>query len=243
VQHRFDEYHRELKRCQLLLERLEAQPTGALSEADRASKECQRNVLLNDIKRLDVLLEELCGEQQAKRHRSSFTVTVPGDKVAEAVLWQAEVVDSNVPRSVVDADALLAPDRALVTELRWLQLKLVAASAPMGEVKSMRAARSSGRRDLEVPYHPLLLLFYQAAARGQAGVEFLAEDHALPAPREDIRGCIGGVRMVPQECKADCVYNPGPDMRNTASIDANAEALGKLLQVWRSTVWQLMCRA
>ena len=95
----------------------------------------------------------------------------------------------------------------------------------------MRAEREKGKRDLEVPYHPLLLLFYQAASCGQPGIEFLSEDHTLPKPREDIRGFINGTRMVPQECKTECVYNPQSDRYSTDSIDANAEALGKLLQV------------
>jgi hypothetical protein len=174
---------------------------------------------------------DMSGQQQAKRHCSSFTVTVPGEKVSEVVLWKAEVIDKNVPRMVVDVNTLLSPTRPLIAELRWLHLKFTAARHSLKHVKEMRSSRGTNKRDLEVPYHPLLLLFYDAASRGQLGIQFAAEDHALPAPREDIRGFIGGVRKVPQECKTECVYNPTSNRMDSESIDANAEAFGKLLQV------------
>src|SRR5688500_12661660 len=115
-----------------------------------------------------------------------------------------------------------------MAELRWLQLKLRAPACSLKGVKEMRAGRPRGQRDLELPYHPLLLHFFQAAASGQAGLEFLAEDHTLPKPREDIRGIVDGRRLEPQECKAECVYNPTSDSLSAQSIDANAEAIGKL---------------
>ena len=158
-------------------------------------------------------------------------MTVPGEQVDEVVLWKAEVIEKKVPRTVVPVDDLLAKERPLVADLRWLQLKLAAGRHSLESVKRMRAERAVGKRDLEVPYHPLLLTFYEAASRGQLGLQFLAEDHTLPKPREDIRGLVNGSRKVPQECKSECVYNPGPELRSTQSIDANAEAFGKLLQV------------
>jgi hypothetical protein len=139
-----------------------------------------------------------------------------------------------VPREIVGTDQLLPPARALVSELRWLQLKLASRKCSLQQVKKMRAERGAGQRDLELPYHPLLLHFFQAASRGQQGLEFLAEDHSLPKPREDIRGLVEGKRLVPQECKSDCVYNPdSADPTSARSIDANSEAIGKLLQVRR----------
>ena len=215
------------------LEAVEGRLNSAMSEEDQDSLKQQRAILLAEGKRLNNELEELSDHQQSKRHCSSFTVTVPGEQVTEVVLWKAEVIDKNVLREVVDTDHILVPSRPLMAELRWLQLKTAARRINLDAVKKMRAERdrAAGKRDLEVPYHPLLLQFYQAASRGQIGLDFLAEDHALPKPREDIRGFINDARKVPQECKSECVYNPGPELRSVQSIDANAEAFGKLLQV------------
>lgn len=239
MQERIDSYRRELQRSREEIKNLELDLKGSLSEADRGSKERQREILLNEMKRLDGALEDLTGQQQAKRHCSSFTVTVPGVQVQEKVLWDAEVVNKKVPRQIIDVNSLLAPSRPLLAELRWLHLKYSATRQSLKQVKDMRKARQAGQRDLEVPYHALLLLFYQAAARGQAHLEFLAEDHRLPAPREDIQGFVNGARKEPQECKTECVYNLGPDSHSTQSIDDNAEAFGKLLQV--SIVCRFTC--
>ena len=206
---------------------------NAMVEEDRVAFREQRAILLAEGRILVKSLEDLSNHQQSKRHCSSFTVTVPGEQVTEVVLWKAEVIDKNVLREVVDTDHILVPSRPLMAELRWLQLKTAARRINLDGVKKMRVERdrAAGKRDLEVPYHPLLLQFYQAASRGQIGLDFLAEDHTLPKPREDIRGFINDARKVPQECKSECVYNPGPELRSVQSIDANAEAFGKLLQV------------
>jgi len=236
LQDRIDSYRRDLHRLREEIKSLDDELKSALPEQDRSSKLRHRAVLLDQLEAQNKEILRLSNQQQAKRHCSSFTVTVPGEQVSEVVLWKAEVVDRDVPREIVDVDELLVKSRELIADLRWLQLKLIAGRTSLDAVKIMRANRdrAAGKRDLEVPYHPLLLLFYEAAARGQIGLQFLAEDHALPKPREDIRGFINGTRKVPQECKSECVYNPGPDRRSSQSIDANAEALGKLLQVCRS---------
>lgn len=231
LQDRIDSNRRDLQRIHDRLERVEAELKQNLFDDDRSSKVRQRDVLLDQLQLQNQVILNLSKTQQSKRHCSSFTVTVPGERVTEAVLWKAEVIDKSVPRTVVDVDQLLVKERPLVAELRWLQLKLSARRHSLESVRLMRGERATGKRDLEVPYHPLLLAFYEAASRGQQGLQFLAEDHALPKPREDIRGFVNGSRKVPQECKSECVYNPGPDLRSSQSIDANAEAFGKLLQV------------
>lgn len=164
------------------------------------------------------------------RQGSSWTENVPGSMIAEAVLWKTVIQDKKIKRSVVQFDQLLVANRLFISELRWLQLKFLARkdTSTMDDIITMRKSRKYGANDLELPYHPLLLLFYQAASAGQAGLEFLAEDKSLDEPREDIRGMINGKRLLPQECKAECVWNNGEE---EVGIDRNSDAFGKLLKV------------
>ena len=233
LQYRLDNGRRDVLRLSSEINRIDEKLTGVLTDLHRDALQLQKDLLLAEFVRLNRELESVSSQQTVKRHRSSYTVTVPGDKVDEAVLWRAEVVAKEVSREIVSVADLLQPQRPLLAELRWLQLKIAARkpSASLEPIKAMRAARLPGQRDLEVPYHPLLLLFYQAAAQGQSGLEFLAEDFTLSKPREDIRCIVNGARTVPQECKTECVYNNGATPADSAGIDANAEALGKLLQV------------
>jgi hypothetical protein len=235
LQDRIDSGRRELVRLQDQIKSIEQSLKDEQSDAVRVNKNRQLSVVLDQLELLNKELVELSGQQQSKRHCSSFTVTVAGEDVSEVVLWKSEVIHKNVPREIVNIDKLLLPARPLISELRWLQLKLYASRDPscpsLKEIVEMRKTRPPDSHDLEVPYHPILLLFYQFASYGQHGLEFLSEDHTLPKPREDIRGFINKKRTEPQECKSDCVYNPTNDLNSSKSIDANAEPLGKLLQV------------
>lgn len=204
---------------------------SAMTDDQKQRLETEYQLQMNALKRLDEEWASLTGENRVKKLRSSFTVTVPGGDVTEAVLWKAEVTEKNVPRTIVKVDSLLAGNREIITELRWLHLKLIAPNVSLDAVNKMRANREKGQHDLEVPYHPLLLLFYQAASRGQQHLEFLSEDFTSSKPREDIRGMINGRREVPQECKSECVFNNSVDPQSVEAIDRNSEALGKLLQV------------
>ena len=235
-QDQIDSKRRELHRLNDEINAVTATLTAA-TEDEKEYLKRQRKILLDDMQDVSIELSNLTGQQNVKRHRSSFTTTVPIQDVSERVLWDADVVQQRIPREIVTVDELLQPARALISELRWLQLKLLCLSpansnrCSLRAIQAMRQQRDPNQRDLELPYHPLLLLFYQAAATGQAELEFLSEDHQLPKPREDIRGMLHGVRQVPQECKAEYVYNPTSIPNSSDAMDANAEPLGKLLQV------------
>jgi len=224
LQDKIDDVRRELSRVNTLL--------------SMEQPEEYRTSLIREHAALVTSWEKLTGEQNVKRHRSSFTVTVPTDSVQEVLLWKTLVMEKNVKRRIVSIDHILRNDlsRWLLFDLRWLQLKLLCLdpsnsnSVTLIDIKAMKKNRTDGERDLEVPYHAPLLTFFQAAAAGQNEIEFLKEDFTLAKPREDIRGMIRGQRLVPQECKSDCVYNPNFDHNSPKSIDANAEAFGKLLQ-------------
>jgi len=87
----FDDRNASLERAAVSLQ------APDLSPAEREILLTQRTALAHDMQRIDEELSDLSA-QQSKRPRSSFTVTVPGEEVGEAVLWKAEVVDKQVSR-------------------------------------------------------------------------------------------------------------------------------------------------
>lgn len=237
VQNEIDTLRREFHRLDDKVDAIRLALLQTTDEAEKINLNKQRLLRLEEMERINKQLTYLSSEQNVKRHKSSFTTTIPIEHAHESVLWKYDVMEKKIPREIVDIDELLQPARSLVCELRWLLLKLTCMSKSkrnLEAVKQMRRQREKekNQRDLELPYHPLLLLFYQSAAAGQAGLEFLSEDHSADKPREDIRGMINGKRCVPQECKVEVVYNPDTaDQKGQAAIDANSEPLGKLLQV------------
>lgn len=154
--------------------------------------------------------------------------------IADEKVWQVCVVNRHIERKIVELDELLQPERCIVSELRWLRLRLTGSrEASLDPVKNMRKKRKADsdrnqKHDLERPYHPLILLFYQAAASGQIDLQFLSED-TTPSDnsREDIRCAIRGIIVDPSEAKAiyHCIGG-----RDKYGIDSNALPLGKLLQ-------------
>lgn len=225
----------DLNRWNEELKALEAQMASAsLAPDDKASLARRRAVLLGELERTDADVARLSAELQRPSLLSPFMTTVRIEDVSEVVLWRNDVRDRNVARTIVSPDAMLAPPRHLLPEMRWLQLQLMASdednlnNTSLAQIQWHRRERKRDAADLEVPYHPALLLFYQAASAGQADLQFLEEDHSAAKPREDVRGLVRGARMEPQECKVEYAWQRASDEE---TIDANAEPIGKLFQV------------
>ena len=136
---------------------------------------------------------------------------------------------------MVPLDVLLdhAPPKLLKTALRWLLLHLSERNTTLESLKAMkgnRRASANRKHDQELPYHPLILTLYQAAARGQPEIKFLAEHHVGNA-REDIRCIVNEQRMEPTEAKSHYTAAAGNSAdHETAAIDANGGPLAKLLK-------------
>ena len=80
-----------------------------------------------------------------------------------------------------------------------------------------------------MPWHEPLLLLYQAAASGQDGVSFAKEDMSPgDSAREDIRGLMDNIPLVPQEAKAQyCLATSSSD-----GIETNKRGLSKVGFLW-----------
>ncbi|CAL8469124.1 g8665 [Coccomyxa elongata] len=154
-----------------------------------------------------------------------------------AALWRNDIEGREVPCEVATVDSLLGHESTgLRADLRYLRMLLDDPTTLASEISTLisaRKARVIGQKDLELPYHPLVVYLFQAASAGQVGLRFERENQtADDASREDVRGMIlvdgSWMRLEPSEIKAfDFPSKPGDPV---SGIHANADGFGKILK-------------
>ncbi len=81
---------------------------------------------------------------------------------AESRLWESEVMGPKVMRRFVEIDEVLAAERPLLADLRYVRLLAMAWQDDASNILDMKQRRTRGQADLEPLYHPLLLTMLQA---------------------------------------------------------------------------------
>ncbi|CAL8466526.1 g6062 [Coccomyxa elongata] len=154
-----------------------------------------------------------------------------------AALWRNDIEEREVPCEVATVDSLLGHESTgLRADLRYLRMLLEDPNTLASEIAALisaRKARLISQKDLELPYHPLVVHLFQAASAGQVGLRFERENQSADdASREDVRGMIlvdgSWMRLEPSEIKAfDFPSKPADPV---SGIHANADGFGKILK-------------
>ena len=77
-------------------------------------------------------------------------------RAAESILWKHEVMGSCGPRRCVEVGSVLPPERALLSDLRYVHLLDLARGVDATGIITLKPDGRRSVADLERPYHPLL---------------------------------------------------------------------------------------